>query len=609
MHKKIRNRLTGLAMVLAVAVLSSPLMAQPSNVTVEKTAQGWQLKRDGKPYYVNGAGGVEASLELLAQCGGNSNRTWGVDDVEATLRHLDEAHANGISVALGIWIEHERHGFDYNDEAALQKQIDLTLSHVKRFKDHPAILVWGIGNEMEGSGANEKIWKHLEKIAQLVKKEDPNHPIMTVVAELGGEGEKAKAIHEFCPSIDIVGINSYGGTDSIPSRYRSAGGTKPYIVTEFGPNGPWEVGKNSIGAVEEPTSTQKEAKYRQSLTALKNDTELCLGSYAFLWGHKQEATATWFGLFLPDGRKTAAVDALTEMWGGTQDENHCPTINRLYVDGASEIKPGQEVTVKLDANDPDGDDLKVDWLVMAEADKMLTGGDFQETPEAFTKAIVKADNSEAVIKMPQADGIYRVYALVGDGKRSAASANVALLVNQEVEDGPQGKKSDLPFVVLDEPDTNSGYYPSGWMGNTGAVTMDENCKDSPKSGKHCTKFGYTTGGNWAGVVWQNPPDDWGDKDGGFNLSGAKKLTFWARGENGGEKMKFGFGLLGRDKKFYDTGKKETPEVTLTKDWKQYSLDLDGLNLNRIKSGFYWTLAGQGKPITFYLDRIVFEDKE
>ena len=74
-------------------------------------------------------------------------------------------------------------------------------------------------------------------------------------------------------------------------------------------------------------------------------------------------------------------------------------------------------------------------------------------------------------------------------------------------------------------------------------------------------------------------------------------------------MKFGFGLLGRDKKFYDTGKKETQEIKLTKDWKQYSLDLDGLNLNRIKSGFYWTLAGQGKPIAFYLDRIVFEDKE
>ena len=248
-------RMLSLTIASALMIVASPLMAQPTNVTLEETKQGWQLKRDGEPYYVNGAGG-QASVELLSQCGGNSNRTWGVDDVEATLRHLDEAHANGVSVALGIWIEHERHGFDYNDKKALQKQMDLTLSHVKRLKDHPAILVWGIGNEMEGSGANATIWKHLEEIAQQVKKEDPHHPVMTVVAELGGEGEKVKAFHEHCPSIDILGINTYGGTDSIPSRYRSAGGTKPYIVTEFGPNGPWEVGQNSIGAVEEPTSTQ-----------------------------------------------------------------------------------------------------------------------------------------------------------------------------------------------------------------------------------------------------------------------------------------------------------------------------------------------------------------
>jgi hypothetical protein len=49
---------------------------------------------------------------------------------------------------------------------------------------------------------------------------------------------------------------------------------------------------------------------------------------------------------------------------------------------------------------------------------------------------------------------------------------------------------------------------------------------------------------WGGVVWQHPANDWGDANGGFNLTGAKKLTFWARGEKGGEKVSFEFGLLG-----------------------------------------------------------------
>ena len=171
---------------------------------------------------------------------------------------------------------------------------------------------------------------------------------------------------------------------------------------------------------------------------------------------------------------------------------------------------------------------------------------------------------------------------------------------------PVGAKTTLPHLVFDEPDTTSSYIPSGWMGTTAAITMDEKCQDNPKEGEHCLKFGYSNPGQWGGVVWQNPPDDWGDKPGGYDLRGATKLTFWARGEAGGEKMKFGFGLLGRDKTHWDTGKKETGEISLTTEWKQFTIELEGLNLGRIKTGFYWTLAGQGKPLTFYLDRIAFE---
>ena len=82
------------------------------------------------------------------------------------------------------------------------------------------------------------------------------------------------------------------------------------------------------------------------------------------------------------------------------------------------------------------------------------------------------------------------------------------------------------------------------------------------------------------------------------------MNFWAKGKSGGEQIKFGFGLLGDDKKFPDSGKGEIA-VTLTTDWKQYSIDCD-VELNQIKSGFYWTLAGQGKPVEFFLDRIAYE---
>ncbi len=66
-----------------------------------------------------------------------------------------------------------------------------------------------------------------------------------------------KNIHRLCPAIDIIGINSYGGAPSLGARYKSLGGTKPYILTEFGPPGIWEMAKDPIGAFPEPTSTEK----------------------------------------------------------------------------------------------------------------------------------------------------------------------------------------------------------------------------------------------------------------------------------------------------------------------------------------------------------------
>ena len=111
---------------------------------------------------------------------------------------------------------------------------------------------------------------------------------------------------------------------------------------------------------------------------------------------------------------------------------------------------------------------------------------------------------------------------------------------------------------------------------------------------------------WAGVVWQNPPNDWGNLPGGWDVTGAKRLTFWARGDAGGEIVSFEFGVLGKDKKFFDTGRGKLEKVSLTREWKQYSIDVAGQDLSRIKTGFVFVLAGQDRPVIFYLDAIRFE---
>ena len=211
---------------------------------------------------------------------------------------------------------------------------------------------------------------------------------MTVTADIGGK--RVESVQRFCPSIDIHGINSYGGAASLPERYRKAGGRKPYVVTEYGPPGTWEVGRNAWGAVEEWSSTRKAGFYRDTYTRLAADSAGCLGSYAFTWGAKQEATATWYGMLLPDGSRLAAVDAMAELWSGRAPANRCPVIDSLALAGPGEVEPGATVRVKLAANDPEGDPLAVEWTLRGDPISYETGGDNRPAPRRYRESIVSA---------------------------------------------------------------------------------------------------------------------------------------------------------------------------------------------------------------------------
>ena len=210
------------------------------------------------------------------------------------------------------------------------------------------------------------------------------------------------------------------------------------------------------------------------------------------------------------------------------------------------------------------------------------------------------------LRMPKGGGGYRLYATVHDDHKNAATANLPLFVNGP-EVAPAARSAKLPFVVYDEADREKRpYVPSGYMGNTKAIKMTEDCPDDPHAGKTCLRVEFGANDGWGGVAWQDPPNDWGDAPGGFDLAGAKRLSFWARGEKGGEAVGFAMGILGRDKKFSDTASGKLDKVTLTPEWKRYTIDLDGKDLSRIKTGFSWSLAADGQPVTFFLDDIRYE---
>ena len=576
---------------------------KPVPVRLEKSEAGFQLMRGGKPYFIKGAGG-QTRLAALAAAGGNSIRTWDAgNDLGAT---LDEAERLGITVTVGIWLGHERHGFNYNDPQQVAQQYERARQAVLRYKDHPAVLMWGIGNEMEGEkGDNAAIWSAINNIAGMAQRLDPDHPTMTVIAEIGGD--KLKNLHRLCPEIDVVGVNSYAGAPSLARRYAEAGGTKPYVMTEFGPPGMWESAKTSWGSPVEKTSTEKADAYRESYQkAVLDQPGRSLGAYAFAWGHKQEATATWFGMFLPDGGRLAAVDTMTELWSGKPPANRAPAIRSLKVEGDPQTEPGATLRAALQTTDPEGDPLKVKWVLQREPFAYGSGGDAEEVPPTFPDAIVQGDLTGAQVRLPKDGGGYRLFAYVYDSQGGAAVANVPLRVKGP-EAAIEARVAKLPLVLYDEGETaQSPYTPAGWMGNTKGIRMDLNWKERPHTGKLCIRAEYADKADWAGVVWQSPVNDWGDLPGGWNLTGAKRLTFWARGENGDEVVSFEVGLLAKDKRFFDTGNAKSGPVKLTKEWKQYSLDVQGLDLKRIKTGFAWIAQGAGKPTVFYLDDIQYE---
>ena len=178
---------------------------------------------------------------------------------------------------------------------------------------------------------------------------------------------------------------------------------------------------------------------------------------------------------------------------------------------------------------------------------------------------------------------------------------------------PESKKQEaMPFPIYENRSSrNNHYICSGWMGDYGDLKLDIGSTEDPYLGETCIKITYsgkgTQGARWAGMYWQNPPNNWGTVDGGFDLSKATKLTFWAKGAKAGERIeefKVG-GLMGE---YSDSDTASIGPVILNKEWTQYTIDLKGKDMSYIIGGFACTTNVDVNPegAVFYLDEIKFE---
>lgn len=173
-------------------------------------------------------------------------------------------------------------------------------------------------------------------------------------------------------------------------------------------------------------------------------------------------------------------------------------------------------------------------------------------------------------------------------------------------------KKDVFYVYSNKSDLSTNHFvPSGWMGDYGDLKINDADSENPVDGRTNIKWTYsaqaTQGANWAGVYWQTPPNNWGEKPGGYDLSGFKRLTFWAKGAQGGEKIAE-FKVGGITGEHGDSDGESIGPVSLTKEWKKYTISLADKSLTHVIGGFAWSASRDDNPngFTMFLDEIRFE---
>ncbi|MCF0186463.1 MAG: hypothetical protein HUJ98_08255, partial [Bacteroidaceae bacterium] len=382
--KKTTRILLGLACVLTACTQApSPLYE------IKSDEEGFSLYVNGKKTYVNGVGGANR-LDMAMANGANAFRTWG-GDAESIRKSIELAETNRMMIMQGIWLSQDSAQY-FNDEYKNQVR-EQVADLAQTFKDDPQILSWGLGNEINLANANiGAAWQFVEELAQLIKSIDHQHLVSTVISH---SPEALDSVAKYCPSLDYVGINSYGDIVHLTEMVEKSAYKGPFMVTEWGPTGWWETDKTEWGASIEQTSEEKRVVYETRYQNYIKSNPRCLGSFVFLWGQKEERTPTWFSMFVEDsvdglplqGEKTPMVEAMQRMWTGQEPTQTAPvleqhlTLNGAFAQSNITLAKNEEAVAQVKVTDKENDSLCYVWEILKEATVLGFGGSFEPRPD------------------------------------------------------------------------------------------------------------------------------------------------------------------------------------------------------------------------------------
>ncbi len=224
------------------------------------------------------AANYDRDFGLLAEAGVNHITGWdadkGYEQDKFDELTLDYAHKYGLGVVMPFFLPADG---DYEDRALLNALLQEAALKIERFRDHPALRMWGVGNEvltdMPPSESNRETFLRFRlQLADLFHALDPNHPVIYREAEDTFVPE-IKALLELSgrsrPWL-VYGTNVYSQElERILKDWPSHGLDVPLVVSEFGAEPDW-LGSRSLGYV---------AMWR----AIRQYPDYVLGGAPYVW--------------------------------------------------------------------------------------------------------------------------------------------------------------------------------------------------------------------------------------------------------------------------------------------------------------------------------------
>ncbi len=404
-------------------------------VYVEETGDGYRLIKDGAPFFVKGACvGAAEHWAAFREAGGNTIRIYDPTDLA---EKLDLADSLGLMVAVDLPLPRNNEEYRPYEDSLLVETFTRRISRtVKAFRDHPALLFWNLGNEVNYPPyfGERAFVRQFNAWIDLVHELDPNHPVTSPMPDMSRL--VTLNMHWRSPKLDFLSYNTFGRLNTMPPRLRVMAPfwKGPLMITEWGINGPWEAReKTTWGAPVEPTSSKKAALYRERYQKIMElDPGRTMGSFLFYWGEKEERTPTWFSPFLKDGRRTEVPEAAARIFEGAGPTYDGPRLGHILLEGLGApasitLVPGQNATASIQNTSPDLSGLEVRWELHPENWFRLSRTEWGETAAIPTEFLEKSP-WEVVFKTPETEGPYRLYLYLGDAQGQVATANIPFYI-------------------------------------------------------------------------------------------------------------------------------------------------------------------------------------